>query len=87
VRFYGEPVALSAVVEDILEPLAGQVLAEATPLWNGGAALDAVLVAGGGALLIGPFVQRHFRHARVVADPVYANAVGYWRFAERLARG
>lgn len=87
VRFYGEPVDLSAVVEDILEPLAGQVLAEATQLWNGGAALDAVLVAGGGALLIGPFVQRHFRHARVVADPVYANAVGYWRFAERLARG
>lgn len=86
VRYYGEPVDLTGIVEETLEPLAEQVLAEATQLWNGGAALDAILISGGGALLLGPYIRRHFRHARVVDDPVFANALGYWRFAQRLAR-
>jgi hypothetical protein len=33
-----------------------------------------------------PYIERHFRHARVVEDPIFANALGYYRFAERLAR-
>lgn len=86
VKYYGEPVDLSGAVDDILEPLAEQVVAEATQLWNGAAGLDAILVSGGGALLLGPYIGRHFRHARVVEIPVFANAVGFWRFAERLAR-
>jgi len=85
VRYYGESVDLTGVVETAIEPLAHQVLAEATQLWNGGAALDAVLVSGGGALLLGSHIKAHFRHARVAADPVYANAVGFWRFAQRVA--
>jgi len=85
VRYYGESVDLTGVVETAIEPLAHQVLAEATQLWNGGAALDAVLVSGGGALLLGSHIKAHFRHARVAAVPVYANAVGFWRFAQRVA--
>lgn len=84
VRYYGEPVDLAGPVAEILEPLAGEVLAAASQLWNGAAALDAVLVSGGGALLLGPYVQGHFKHARVVEEPVFANALGYWRFAQRL---
>lgn len=84
VRYYGEPVNLTAAVEDVLEPLAEQVLAEATQLWNGAAMLDAVLVSGGGALLLGPYIQQHFRHARVIEEPVFANALGFWQFAQRL---
>jgi plasmid segregation protein ParM len=87
VRYYGEPVDLTEAVEVALEPLADQVLAEATQLWNGGAALDAILVSGGGALLLGPYVKAHFRHARVVSEPVFANALGFWRFAQRVASG
>jgi PRTRC genetic system protein D len=86
VKYYGDTVDLSPIVEETLEPLAEQVLAEASRLWNVGATLDTILVTGGGALLLGPAVQRHFRHARVVEDPVFANALGYWRFAERVAR-
>jgi hypothetical protein len=61
------------------------VVAAAAQLWKGGAALDAVIVTGGGALLVGPYIQERFRHAQVVAEPVFANARGYWRFAQRLA--
>ena len=85
VRYYGQPVDLGPVVDAALEPMANQVIAQATQLWNGGASLDAVLVAGGGALLLGPRIKAHFRHARVVNDPVFANAEGYWKLAQRLS--
>ncbi len=84
VRYYGEPVSLATIVDAMLEPLAEQVLAEATQLWNGGASLDAILISGGGALLLGEAIKRHFKHGRVVGDPVFANALGYWKFSQRL---
>jgi len=84
VRYYGEAVNLSGIVNATLEPLAEQVLAEATQLWNGGASLDAILVSGGGALLLGDAIERPFRHGRIVQDPVFANALGFWKFAQRL---
>jgi PRTRC genetic system protein D len=85
VHYYGQPVDLQPVVDAALQPMAQQIIAQATQLWNGGATLDAVLVAGGGALLLGPFLKAHFRHARIVAEPVFANAQGYWKLAQRLS--
>jgi len=86
VSYYGDTVDLGPIVDQSLEPMAEQVIAQATQLWNGGASLKAILVSGGGALLLGPYIQQRFRHAHVVSDPVYANALGYWRFAQRIAR-
>ena len=84
VEYYGEPVNLEPVVDTALGPMAEQVIAQATQLWNGGAGLRAILVSGGGAHLLGPAIQAHFRHARVVEEPVFANAIGYWKFAQHL---
>ena len=86
VTYYGEPVDLSPVVGGVLDHMAEQVIAQATQLWNGGAHLAAILVAGGGAHLLGPAIQAHFRHARVVGDPVFSNANGYWKLAQRLGQ-
>ena len=85
VHYYGDRSSIDDVVDAAVGPLVDQVLAEATQLWDGGAALDAILVSGGGALLLGARVMRHFRHARVLSDPVFANALGFWHFAQRLA--
>lgn len=87
VKYFGEPVDLGAVVDIAIEPMAEQVISQATQLWNGGAGLDAILVSGGGALLLGPAITTHFRHARVVEEPVFANALGYYRFAQHLQKG
>ena len=84
VRYFGEPVDLSPIVDAAIEPMAEQVIAQASQLWNSGARLDAVLVTGGGAHLFGSYLQDYFRHAHVVDDPVFANVVGYYRFAQRL---
>jgi plasmid segregation protein ParM len=84
-RYYGDPVAdFPAEVEAQAADLAGQVIAQASHLWNGGATLDAVLVTGGGALLLGDAIRAHWKHARVIADPVHGNATGYWKLAKRL---
>ena len=85
VKYFGEPVDLGQVVDDALEPMAEQVIAEATQLWNGAASLDQVLITGGGALLLGDHLRAHFRHARVVEDPIWANAVGFWKLAQRVS--
>jgi len=87
VRYYGQAVDLKPVVDAALEPMANQVIAQASQLWNGGAGLGAILVAGGGALLLGPYLKAHFRHARIVSEPVLANAEGYWKLAQRLSSG
>ena len=84
VSYYGERIDIAPVVDGAIAPLADQVIAEATQLWNGGAALGAILVSGGGALLLGTHIRQHFRHAQVVDDPVFANALGFWRFAQYL---
>lgn len=85
IKNFGESVNLGPIVDAALEPMAEQVIAEATQLWNGAAGLDAILVTGGGALLLGDRLKEHFRHARVVEQPVWANAVGYWKFAQRIS--
>jgi plasmid segregation protein ParM len=84
VKYFGAPVDLGKVIDAMLEPMGDQVIAQATQLWNGTAGLEAILVAGGGALLLGPYLARAFPHVRVVDNPVFANALGYWRFAQRL---
>lgn len=86
VRYYGQPVDLSAIVGDTLHPLATQIITEATRLWNGGATLDVIIVSGGGALLLGKMIGDHFPHAIGRGDPVFSNALGFWRFAQRLAQ-
>ena len=85
VRYYGQPIELGDVIDDILAPMANDVISRATQMWDKGAGLEAILISGGGALLLGEYVKRHFRHAVVVEDPVFANALGFWKFARRVA--
>lgn len=84
ITYYGQPVNLEPALDDILEPMAQQIISQASQLWNGAAALDAVLVAGGGAHLLGSYLTRHYPHARIVENPTFANAVGYWKLSQRL---
>ncbi len=83
VRYYGETHDVSEVVADALSPLAERILAQATTLWNSGARFDAILVTGGGAALVGAAICERFPHARIVKDSAFANAQGYYRFAQR----
>jgi len=50
VRYFGKHVDLTEIVEATIAPMAEQVIAQASQLWNAGARLDAILIFGGGAL-------------------------------------
>lgn len=86
VNYRGRPVDLTGVIGDAARTLAVEIIGGARRLWNGAARLDTILVAGGGAHLVGPALLREFPdQARIVSgDPVFANALGYWRFCQAL---
>jgi len=86
VNYAGQPVDLSAIVRDATNALATRIIGQARRLWNGSARLDAILIAGGGAHLVGSALLAEFSQARLVTDnPVFSNALGFWRFAQALA--
>lgn len=86
--WYGnEKIDITDMVTRIVEPLANEIIARATQLWNGGKGLRQILVTGGGALLIGEWVIQHFDNAKIVKNPVMSNANGYFRFAQKVAGG
>jgi PRTRC genetic system protein D len=90
----GQPVDLSEPIREALQPMADQVIAQATQLWNGAGQLDGILIAGGGAHLLGQHIVNEYEangypagFVRVIdGDPVFANAVGYWKFARRITK-
>lgn len=92
IGYNGEPFNLRDLVADIVVPFAEQVKASATQLWNGGATLEAILITGGGAHLIGDHVGQLYRkHKRVIVvdKPQFANVEGYYRYGllrERLGK-
>jgi plasmid segregation protein ParM len=85
IGYHGQTIDLSEIIRDASDALATRVIGYARRLWNGSARLDVILVAGGGAHLIGERLKAEFRQARIVEnDPVFANALGYWRFAQAM---
>jgi plasmid segregation protein ParM len=82
----GQTLDLGDVIDAALIPMSEEVIARAGQLWNGAGEMDAILITGGGSLLLGPAIQRHYRHSVVVDDPVYANALGFYRLAQRLGQ-
>lgn len=85
-RYFGQWIDISSAIQDALQPMAEVIVSQASQLWNGGGGLDAILISGGGAVLFGDRLTAHFRHARIVDDPVHANALGYYRFGQWLNR-
>ena len=83
IRHYGEERDISGIAQDVLRPFARQILAEASQVWGAAARLDVLLVAGGGAEIVGPALVAEYPHARIVQNPQWANVEGYLRFARR----
>lgn len=79
-NYFGQKLDLTDTIDAIVSPLANDILSEAGNLWSNGALLDAILITGGGALLMGDYITSQYKHSAIVDDPVNANARGYYRF-------
>lgn len=82
--YFGEDVDIRAVARPFAEQIAGTITAAISNTWGTAADVKEILVTGGGAYLIGEFVD--YRQARIVDDPIFANARGYYRMARRISR-
>lgn len=86
--YRGLEVSLVEPTAKVARPLAEQILAEATQLWGQGEGFYSILVTGGGGALLAPYITPLFKrldgteYAQVVPEPVFANAVGYYRLAK-----
>ncbi len=84
IRHYGEERDISGIARDVLRPFARRIVDEASQVWGSAAQLDVLLIAGGGAEVVGPTLQAEYPHARIVSDPQWANCNGYIKFGRRL---
>lgn len=83
VRHYGEDRDIQGIAQDVLKPFARQILGEASQVWGTAARLDVLLIAGGGAEIVGPALLTYHPNARIVENPQWANVEGYLKFARR----
>lgn len=66
--------------EEAKEQFARRIVADLSKRWmNYDPEIDIILLAGGGALLLGELLRKHFPRCRVAEDPVFANARGFFK--------
>jgi plasmid segregation protein ParM len=86
VTIYGEERDIEWLVSPVLDAISAEILAQAATLWGDGRDLDAILVTGGGALVLGERIQHRYRHARTLPDPALANVRGFLKYGCRKWR-
>ncbi len=86
-RNYGSTIDVSTEVDNAVRPLADQIVDKANQLIGKSArTLDGILVAGGGAPLVLPAMQRAWPHARMADNPRFSVAEGFARYATAFNR-
>jgi hypothetical protein len=85
VRVKGQDYDVRTTTHTVCTDVAMAITHYARQLWSGGAALDEVLITGGGGPLFVEFLRAAFARLTPVADAFVANARGYMRYA--LYRG
>lgn len=80
-RYRGEMVDFSDVVEQALAPVRSATLELATDKWQAGANVDVIYISGGGAPLVYDGVKAVYPQAQLVENAQTANAQGYYNYA------
>jgi plasmid segregation protein ParM len=78
----GEKHRVNGLASERLDPVARAIEAEARSLWNV-STLTHIVLAGGGALALKPWLEPCFRQAIYASDAAMANAVGFLRYGMR----
>ena len=77
----GQAQDIHVMCESAVNETAAAIAAYAHQLWGGGAALDAVLLTGGGGAVFQEALQAEFSQLRLTSTPFVANARGFMRYA------
>jgi plasmid segregation protein ParM len=85
VTVFGEERDITAMCGKWLRELEGEIQAHAQTIWGNAADLDRVILSGGGAAMLSPYLNL-YRHATVIRNAADANAAGFHRNSFRRAR-
>ena len=86
VSAFGKYIDITKVVTACTEPIAFQIIAQASQVWGAGAALDCILLTGGAAAMLHPYLSAQYPHVKVVADPMLANVRGFYKYGKFLSK-
>jgi hypothetical protein len=78
----GEKQRLNSLATDRLDPIARAIESQARTLWNI-STLTAIVLAGGGALALKPWLAKRFKQAIYAPDAAMANATGFLLYGLR----
>lgn len=87
IKWGGKLYDLAPIIRSGLDDFADTIINRAEQVFGkSGGMLDTILVSGGGAALVGDIIVEKFDHTdvRVVDDPVFANARGYYRLGVKF---
>lgn len=63
-----------------LEQLAHKIVADLSKAWlEYDPDNDLILLTGGGSILLGDILKRHFKKCQLIDDPIFSNVQGYYR--------
>jgi hypothetical protein len=73
---------LNGLASERLDPIASAIESHSRTLWNI-STLTAIVLAGGGALALKPWLTPRFKQAHYAPDAAMANAAGFLRYGLR----
>lgn len=77
----GQKHKLYHLVEPIIQGVASDILATVATKWSDyESGLDTILISGGGASTIGPYLTDRFPHLAILPDSHITNVIGYYRY-------
>jgi len=78
----GDRVRFDDVVMDWARELATVISGQIRSVWNGGDGVDRIIITGGGAEYVEPFLKLEYPHLRLIeeTEPFFANCEGGYRY-------
>jgi len=86
IKVFGSEKDIKPIVQKRLTELAQEITARAKTVWKNAADIDRVLLTGGGAEALKPYLNL-FQHSFLIPEPQFSNAIGYYNLARRLDGG
>jgi plasmid segregation protein ParM len=86
IKVFGSEKDIKPIVQKRLIELAQEITARAKTVWKNAADIDRVILTGGGAEALKPYLNL-FQHSTLIPEPQFSNAIGYYKLARRLDGG
>ncbi|NMB65623.1 MAG: ParM/StbA family protein [Spirochaetes bacterium] len=83
ITLFGNKINIAEIVDSVVFPLSQQVIAEINQMWGSSAGLSKIVITGGGAYFVAPYIMQKYSHAIMVDDPVFSNVIGYYKLGAR----